>query len=151
MQEGNECREDMHDEPRSGEDRARAGVADGKGILAADETLPTLTRRFDALRIKSTEQSRRDYREMLFAASGTAASIGGAIVYDETIRQKSSGGAPIAKILESKGVLPGIKVLGAKLLAGSPDERVSEVLDCAWLSEYRAIGPASQSGGRSFM
>ena len=122
---------------------ALALVADGKGILAADETVPTLTRRFDALGIKSTEQSRRDYREMLFASPGTAEFISGAIMYDETIRQKSSGGTPLAKVLESKGILPGIKVdLGAKPLAGSPDERVTEGLDGLRdrLSEYRAMG-----------
>jgi hypothetical protein len=71
----------------------------GKGILAADETVPTLTRRFDTLGIKSTEQSRRTYREMLFTSPGAAEFISGVIMYDETIRQKSSGGMPLAEAL----------------------------------------------------
>ena len=74
-------------------------VADGKGILAADESVATLTRRFDALGIQSTEQSRRAYREMLFTTPGAAEFISGAILYDETIRQKSSGGTPLAEVL----------------------------------------------------
>jgi fructose-bisphosphate aldolase, class I len=74
---------------------ALALVAKGKGILAADETIPTLTKRFDTLRIQSTEQSRRTYREMLFTSPGTAEFISGVIMYDETIRQKGSGGAPL--------------------------------------------------------
>ena len=69
-------------------------VANGKGILAADESVPTLTRRFDTLGIQCTEQSRRAYREMLFATTGAAEFISGAILYDETIRQESSGGTP---------------------------------------------------------
>jgi fructose-bisphosphate aldolase class I len=85
-------------------------VADGKGILAADETIPTLTRRFDTLGIKSTEQSRRTYREMLFTSSGAAEFISGVIMYDETIRQKSSRGTPLSEALAAQGVLPGIKV-----------------------------------------
>jgi fructose-bisphosphate aldolase, class I len=94
-------------------------VADGKGILAADETVPTLTRRFDTLGIKSTEQSRRTYREMLFTSPGAAEFISGVIMYDETIRQKSSRGVPLAQALAVQGVLPGIKVdTGAKPLAG---------------------------------
>ena len=79
---------------------ALALVADGKGILAADETIPTLTKRFDTLGIQSTEQSRRNYREMLFTAPGAAEFISGVIMYDETIRQKSSGGAPLAEVLD---------------------------------------------------
>src|SRR4029453_13521882 len=105
-------------------------VADGKGILAADETVPTLTRRFDTLGIRSTEQSRRTYREMLFTSPGAADFISGVIMYDETIRQKSSGGAPLAEALSVQGILPGIKVdTGAKPLAGFPDETVTEGLD----------------------
>jgi fructose-bisphosphate aldolase, class I len=118
-------------------------VADGKGILAADETIPTLTRRFDSLGIKSTEQSRRTYREMLFTSPGAADFISGVIMYDETIRQKSSGGAPLTETLAAQRVLPGIKVdTGAKPLAGSPDETVTEGLDGLRnrLSEYRTIG-----------
>ncbi len=85
-------------------------VADGKGILAADESVATLTRRFDALGIQSTEQSRRAYREMLFTTPGAAEFISGVILYDETIRQKSSGGTPLAEVLSSQGIVPGIKV-----------------------------------------
>ena len=118
-------------------------VADGKGILAADETVPTLTRRFDTLAIKSTEQSRRTYRERLFTSPGAAEFISGAIMYDETIRQKSSRGTPLAEALAVRGVLPGIKVdTGAKPLAGSSDESVTEGLDGLRdrLSEYRTMG-----------
>src|SRR5215813_11323740 len=114
-------------------------VADGKGILAADETVPTLTRRFDALGIKSTEQSRRTYREMLFTSPGAAEFISGAIMYDETIRQKSSRGTPLAEALAVQGVLPGIKVdTGAKPLAGSRDETITEGV-CGIAS--RSTGP----------
>jgi fructose-bisphosphate aldolase, class I len=118
-------------------------VAGGKGILAADETVPTLTRRFDTLGIQSTEQSRRTYREMLFTSPGAAEFISGVIMHDETIRQKSSGGASLAEALMVQGILPGIKVdTGAKPLAGSPDETVTEGLDGLRdrLSQYRTMG-----------
>ena len=118
-------------------------VAEGMGILAADETVPTLTRRFETLGIRSTEQSRRTYREMLFASPGPAQFISGAIMYDETIRQKSSGGTPLAEVLSGRGILPGIKVdTGAKPLAGSPGESITEGLDGLRdrLAEYRAMG-----------
>jgi fructose-bisphosphate aldolase, class I len=118
-------------------------VAEGKGILAADETIPTLTRRFDTLGVKSTEQSRRTYREMLFTSPGAAEFISGVIMYDETIRQKSSRGAPLAQALAVQGVLPGIKVdTGAKPLAGSRDETITEGLDGLRdrLSEYQTMG-----------
>jgi fructose-bisphosphate aldolase, class I len=118
-------------------------VADGKGILAADESVATLTRRFDTFGIQSTEQSRRAYREMLFTTTGAAEFISGAILYDETIRQKSSGGQPLAEVLMSQGIVPGIKVdTGAEPLAGSPEERVTEGLDALRdrLSEYRGMG-----------
>jgi fructose-bisphosphate aldolase, class I len=122
-------------------------VAKGKGILAADETIPTLTKRFDTLGIQSTEQSRRTYREMLFTspanARGSAEFISGAIMYDETIRQKSSTGTPLAKVLATQGILPGIKVdTGAKPLASSPNETVTEGLDGLRdrLAEYRVMG-----------
>jgi fructose-bisphosphate aldolase class I len=111
--------------------------AKGKGILAADETIPTLTKRFDTLRIQSTEQDRRTYREMLFASPGAAEFISGVIMYDETIRQKSSGGASLAETLTVQGILPGIKVD-----AGSPDETVTKGLDGLRdrLSQYRTMG-----------
>jgi fructose-bisphosphate aldolase class I len=118
-------------------------VADGKGILAADESVATLTRRFDPLGIQSTEQSRRAYREMLFTTSGAAEFISGAILYDETIRQKSSGGRPLAEILSSQGIVPGIKVdTGAEPLAGFPEETVTEGLDGLRdrLAEYHGMG-----------
>jgi fructose-bisphosphate aldolase, class I len=118
-------------------------VANGKGILAADESVATLTRRFDPLGIPSTEQSRRAYREMLFTTSGAAEFISGAILYDETIRQKSSGGTPLAEVLMSNGIVPGIKVdTGAEPLAGSPEETVTEGLDGLRdrLLEYHGMG-----------
>jgi fructose-bisphosphate aldolase class I len=118
-------------------------VADGKGILAADESVATLTRRFDPLGIPSTEQSRRAYREMLFTTPGAAEYISGAILYDETIRQKSSGGTPLAEVLSSQGIVPGIKVdTGAEPLAGSPEETVTEGLDGLRerLAEYHGMG-----------
>jgi len=122
---------------------ALALVAEGKGILAADETVPTLTRRFDTLQIGSTEQSRRAYREMLFAFPDIAECISGVIMHDETIRQKTSGGAPFAEVLANQGILAGIKVdRGTKPLAGSPNEVVTDGLDGLRdrLSEYRAMG-----------
>ena len=118
-------------------------VADGRGILAADESVATLTRRFDAVGIQSTEQSRRAYREMLFTTTGAAEFISGAILYDETIRQKGSSGTPLAEVLQSHGIVPGIKVdTGAEPLAGSPEERVTEGLDGLRdrLSEYHGMG-----------
>jgi fructose-bisphosphate aldolase class I len=109
---------------------AAALVTDGKGILAADETVPTLTKRFDTLGIKSTEQNRRTYREMLFTPAGVAEFVSGVILHDETIRQKSAGGVPFAELLSSQGIVPGIKVdTGAKPLAGFPGESVTEGLD----------------------
>ena len=125
-------------------------VADGKGILAADESVATLTRRFDPLGIESTEQSRRAYREMLFTA-GAAEFISGAILYDETIRQKSSDGTPLAEVLSRQGIIPGIKVdTGAEPLAGSSDETVTEGLDGLRdrLAEYHSMGARFANGGR---
>jgi fructose-bisphosphate aldolase class I len=118
-------------------------VADGKGILAADETVPTLTRRFDTLGIPSTEQSRRSYREMLFTAPGAADFLGGVIMQDETIRQKSADGTPLIQVLSRQGIVPGIKVdAGAKPLAGAPGETVTEGLDGLRdrLAQYHAMG-----------
>ena len=118
-------------------------VARGKGILAADETVPTLTRRFDALGIQSSEDSRRTYREMLFTFPGAAEFISGVILQDETIRQKSAAGVPLAEVLSRQGVMPGIKVdTGARALAGCPGETVTEGLDGLRerLAEYRDLG-----------
>ena len=129
---------------------AQTLVAEGKGILAADETSPTLTRRFDTLGIRSTEQSRRTYREMLFTSPGAAEFISGVIMYDETIHQKSASGAPLAEVLTVAGILPGIKVdTGAKPLAGFPDETVTEGLDGLRdrLRAYRGMGPLREMAG----
>ena len=125
------------------ESTVRTLVADGKGILAADETPGTLSGRFDALGILSSEQTRRAYREMLFAARAAAASISGVIMQDETIRQKSSTGIPLAHVLSRQGIVPGIKVdAGAKPLALAPGETVTEGLDGLRdrLAEYRGMG-----------
>ncbi len=125
------------------EDVARALVAPGRGILAADESGPTIEKRFKAIDVPSTEQNRRDYREMLFRTQGAEEFISGVILYDETIRQQAADGTPLARLLQDKGILPGIKVdEGAKQLAGSPSEKVTEGLDGlrARLAEYRGLG-----------
>jgi fructose-bisphosphate aldolase class I len=125
------------------ESTARALVAGGKGILAADETPGTLTRRLDALKIVSTPDSRRDYREMFFTTPGIAEFISGVILQDETIRQKSTNGTRLADVLEQQGIVPGIKVdNGAKPLAGSTGENITEGLDGLRerLKEYRGMG-----------
>lgn len=121
----------------------KALVAEGKGILATDETVPTVTKRLNALHIESTPDSRRTYREMFFTTPGAAEFISGVIVYDETIRQKSSSGIPLAEVLSKQGIIPGIKVdTGAKPLAGSLEETVTEGLDGLRdrLREYRGMG-----------
>jgi fructose-bisphosphate aldolase, class I len=125
------------------EGTAQSLVAEGKGILAADETVPTLTKRLAALRIESTPDSRRDYREMFFTAPGIAEFISGVIMQDETIRQRSSQGSLLVDVLAQQGILPGIKVdNGAKPLAGAPGERITEGLDGLRdrLTAYREIG-----------
>jgi fructose-bisphosphate aldolase class I len=125
------------------EETAAALVARGKGILAADETVPTLTKRFDALKIESTPESRRDYRQMLLTTPGAGEFISGVILYDETIRQQGSGGSRLASVCSELGMLPGIKVdRGAKPLAGFGGERVTEGLDGLRerLAEYRELG-----------
>jgi len=118
-------------------------VAEGKGILAADETPETLTKRFAQLKIDSTPDSRRVYREMFFTAPDVAEFISGVIMQDETIRHKSSTGTSLAEVLMRNGIIPGIKVdTGAKGLAGRPGERVTEGLDGLRdrLKEYQQIG-----------
>ena len=118
-------------------------MADGKGILAADETVGTLTKRLEKLRIRSTAESRRDYRELLFTVSGSADFIAGVIMFDETIRQHSSDGVPFPTLLSKNGILPGIKVdIGATPLAGSDGETITEGLDGLRhrLKEYRSMG-----------
>ena len=122
---------------------ARAIVADHKGILAADESTGTIKKRFDSIGVESTEENRRFYRQLLFTAPGIEEWIGGVILYDETIRQSADDGMPVAELLSSKGVIPGIKVdTGAHEMAGFPGETVTEGLDGlrARLEEYRSLG-----------
>src|SRR6186713_3837 len=122
---------------------AKALVAEGKGILAADESSGTIKKRFDSIDVESTEENRRAYRDLLFTAEGAEQHISGVILFDETIRQSASDGTPFPKLLESKGVIPGIKVdTGAKPLALAEGETVTEGLDGlrARLQEYRELG-----------
>jgi len=122
---------------------AKALVAPGKGILAADESSGTIKRRFDSINTESTEDNRRDYREMLFRTSGVDAYISGVILYDETIRQNAADGTPMIKVLSDRGIIPGIKVdKGTQPLAGFPNELVTEGLDGLGprLEEYHGIG-----------
>jgi fructose-bisphosphate aldolase class I len=118
-------------------------TAPGKGLLAADETPGTLTKRFEAHGITSSADSRRAYREMLFTAPGAGQFISGVILQDETIRQSSSTGTAFPELLSDQGVIPGIKVdTGAKVLAGSPREYITEGLDGLRdrLAQYRTMG-----------
>jgi fructose-bisphosphate aldolase class I len=122
---------------------ARAIVADQKGILAADESTGTIKKRLDSIGVESTEENRRFYRQLLFTAPGMEESIGGVILYDETIRQSADDGTPFAGVLAAKGVIPGIKVdTGAHDLAGFRGEKVTEGLDGLRprLEEYRTLG-----------
>jgi fructose-bisphosphate aldolase class I len=122
---------------------ARALVAQGKGILAADESDGTIKKRFDSIDVESTEESRRAYRDMLFTTPGAEEHISGVILFDETIRQSSADGTPFPALLESKGVIPGIKVdKGAKPLALAEGETITEGLDGLRdrLNEYRELG-----------
>jgi fructose-bisphosphate aldolase class I len=122
---------------------AAAMVAPGKGILAADESTGTIKKRFDKIRLESTFESRRAYRELLFTAPGAEQHISGVILYDETLRQKAADGRPFPELLAARGILPGIKVdAGAKPMAGFPGETVTEGLDGLRerLAEYRGLG-----------
>jgi fructose-bisphosphate aldolase class I len=122
---------------------ARAIVADNHGILAADESTGTITKRFDAIGLESTEENRRAYRQLLFTAPRIEESIGGVILYDETIRQSADDGTPLPEVLAAKGVIPGIKVdTGAQDQAGFPGEKITEGLDGLRrrLEEYRGLG-----------
>jgi fructose-bisphosphate aldolase, class I len=122
---------------------AQAMVADGKGILAADESSGTIKKRFDSIDTESTEKNRRRYREMLFTTKGLSDYIGAVILFDETIRQSTSAGVPFAEYLSDRGIIPGIKVdTGAKALAGFPGETVTEGLDGLRdrLKEYAGLG-----------
>jgi fructose-bisphosphate aldolase class I len=122
---------------------ARALVAPGKGILAADESNPTIKKRFTSIGLESTEAQRRAYRDLLFSTAGVEAFISGVILFDETIRQSADDGTPFPTLLASRGIIPGIKVdQGAMRLAGTPGEKVTEGLDGLRdrLTEYRELG-----------
>ncbi len=122
---------------------ARAIVAGQKGVLAADESGPTIKKRFDAVKVESTEENRRRYRELLFTSEGIESAIGGVILYDETIRQATRDGTPFAALLAGRGIQPGIKVdQGAKALALYPGDKVTAGLDGLRerLAEYRQLG-----------
>ena len=118
-------------------------VADGKGILAADESTGTIKKRLDTINVESTEETRRRYREILFTTEGIEKYIGGVILYDETLRQGTKDGTSFAKLLSSRGIAPGIKVdKGAKDLALLSGEKVTEGLDGLRdrLAEYKQLG-----------
>jgi len=122
---------------------ALAMVAKNRGILAADESTSTIKKSFDSIKLESTEENRRAYRELLFTAAGAQPYISGVIMYDETIRQRTEGGEPFPDYLAKHGMLPGIKVdLGAKPLAGFPGETMTEGLDGlrGRLAEYHKLG-----------
>ncbi len=124
-------------------DTAKALIADGKGLLAMDESNPTCNKRFAMLGIPQTVDARRDYREMIVTTPGLGECISGAILYDETIRQKTKDGTPFIKVLTDAGIIPGIKVdCGAKDLAGHPGEKITEGLDRLRerLKEYFEMG-----------
>ena len=124
-------------------DTALALVAPGKGILAADESTNTIKRRFDSIDVESTEQSRRDYREMLFRTAGVNEFISGVILYDETLRQRGADGTPIVSILQERGIIPGIKVdKSTNPLANTDGELITDGIDGLRdrLAEYHAIG-----------
>ncbi|HTF60819.1 MAG TPA: class I fructose-bisphosphate aldolase, partial [Actinomycetes bacterium] len=122
---------------------AKALVAPGKGILAADESSGTIEKRFKSIEVPSTEEHRRAYRELLFTTEGAAEYISGVILYDETLRQRAADGTPLAEVLSRQGIIPGIKVdKGTTALAGFPGEKVTEGLDglAGRLAEYRDLG-----------
>jgi len=122
---------------------SRALVAPRKGILAADESSGTIKRRFDLIGVESTQEKRREYRELLFRTAGAAEFISGVILYDETIRQNAADGTPLVEVLSRQGIIPGIKVdIGAKSLAGAAGELVTEGLDGLRerFAEYKALG-----------
>ena len=126
------------------QDIAQAMVAKGKGILAADESTPTCTKRFESINVESTEENRNAYRGMLFTADGIENHISGVILFDETIRQSTQdGGVIFPEHLSTLGIIPGIKVdKGAKQLANSDDEKITEGLDGLRdrLKEYYELG-----------
>ena len=122
---------------------ARAMVAPGKGILAADESSGTIKKRFDSIGVESTEQNRRDYREMLLRTAGANEYISGVILYDETLRQDGGDGTPLVDVIRDQGMIPGIKVdKSGHPLAGAPGEQITEGLDGLRerLEEYAELG-----------
>jgi fructose-bisphosphate aldolase class I len=122
---------------------ANAIVAKQKGVLAADESSPTIKKRFDLIKVESTEDNRRRYREILFTTEGIERYIGGIILFDETLRQSTRDGTPFARLLSSRGIVPGIKVdKGAKALALYPGDKLAEGLDGLRerLAEYKQLG-----------
>ena len=126
------------------EDIAAAMVTSGKGILAADESSGTIKKRFDSINVESTEENRRDYREMLFRSSEAMSNyISGVILFDETLRQKAADGTPLVEVIRATGAVPGIKVDGgAKPMAAHPGEKITEGLDGLRerLAEYHGLG-----------
>ena len=122
---------------------AQAIVAKQKGVLAADESSPTIKKRFDTIQVESTEEKRRRYREMLFSTQGIERNIGGVILFEETLRQSTQDGIPFARLLANCGIIPGIKVdKGAKALALYPGDKIAEGLDGLRerLAEYKQLG-----------
>ncbi len=120
-------------------------VAKGKGILAADESLPSIEKRFKSISIPSTEENRRAYREVLFTAPEVERDLSGVILFDETLRQKTASGVPFPEYLTKRGILPGIKVdKGTKALAGFSGELITEGLDGLRdrFAEYKKLGAA---------
>ena len=122
---------------------AKQIIAKGRGILAADESTGTMTKRLSSVNVESTAENRLKFRETLFSSEGMKNYIGGVILYDETIKQKTSSGKTIPELIETSGSVPGIKVdTGAKKLAGSPEEKITEGLDGLRerLTEYYKLG-----------
>ena len=118
-------------------------ISNGKGILAADESTGTMTKRLDSVNVKSTPENRLKFRETLFSSKGMEKYIGGVILYDETIKQKTSSGLDVPKLISKSGSIPGIKVdTGAKILSTSPMEKITEGLDGLRerLKEYYEFG-----------
>ena len=118
-------------------------LSNGKGILAADESTATMTKRLESVKVQSTPENRLSFRQTLFSAKSMSSCIGGVILYDETIKQKTSNGKKIPDLIKSVNSIPGIKVdTGAKVLAGSPDEKITEGLDGLRdrLKEYYKLG-----------
>ena len=122
---------------------AQAIVAKQKGVLAADESSPTIKKRFDSISVESTEENRRRYREIMFTTEGLERNVGGVILFDETLRQSTRDGIPFAKVLADRGIVPGIKVdKGTKPLPLYPGEKITEGMDSLGdrLAEYKKLG-----------